>query len=143
MAISRPGFSLIEILIVMVLIGAMVAMVGPNLMKRLGRGKVGTTKIALNNIKSAFDEYKMDIGHYPTKQEGGFEALMSRPNSKGSDRWKGPYLTGKEVPLDAWNNEFIYSNPPQRFSKEYKFYELYSLGENEESENNPDLRVGS
>ncbi|MBL4588240.1 type II secretion system major pseudopilin GspG [Candidatus Babeliales bacterium] len=145
MAISKPGFTMIEILVVVILIGGLAAMVLPNVMKRMGKGQIGTTKIALNGMKSALNEYKMDMGHYPTKQEGGLEALMNRPSSKGSDRWKGEYLDGAEVPLDAWNNEFFYSAPPQQFSKEYKFFELYSKGDlsDEKNENDPDLRVGS
>ncbi len=140
MITKKAGFSLIEILIAVILIGSIVAMVGPKLMQRFGKGQIGTTKISLHGIKSTLDEYFIDMGHYPTKQEGGLDALVTKPNTKGADRYKGPYLD--RVPTDAWNNEFIYNNPPQRF-KEYKYYELYSVGNDEKSENNPDLRVGS
>lgn len=137
--VKKSGFSLIEILIVVVIMGTLAALVMPNIMKRFGKAQVQTTKVTLAGLKSALLEYNMDMGHFPDKREGGLEALVTKPDVKGNERWKGSYIS--EVPLDAWNNEFVYNKPPQQF-KQYKHFEIYSLGNTPEDENNPELRTG-
>lgn len=139
MNIKKEGFGLLEVLLAIALMAIIASQVGPGLLKRFGKGQMSSCKIALQGLKSALLEYNADMGHFPDKKEGGIEALVSKPNSKGSERWRGPYMP--TIPADPWNQEYVYSKPPQRF-KEFKQFELYSIGKEEADADNPDLRVG-
>jgi len=90
------------------------------------KGKQTTAQATLRSLKGAVSEYSMDMGNLPTQQEG-LEALVK--NLKNSPKWDGPYLSGKtEVPMDPWDQEFIYNRPPQHF-KNYQSFEVVSQGE--------------
>lgn len=103
---NQRGFSLMELMIVMVILGLLASLVGPAMFKRLGTAKQKTAKTQIGMLMTALDAYRLDIGHYPTQQEG-LEALVVNP---GEDKWDGPYLK-KGVPLDPWDSEYIYQNP--------------------------------
>lgn len=132
--VLQPGFSLMEIMIAIAIIGLMAVMVGPSLVKYLGRAKESKTVATLAALKQAMQDYQQDIGHFPTKSEGGLKALVQRPKAeKVRKKWDGPYLEGEdEVPEDAWNFEFEYNMPPTRHKGKYKYYEIISFGENNE-----------
>ena len=138
------GFSIMEIMIVVAIVGMMAVLIGPNLLKYMGRAKTSTTKSALAAIKSAMMDYYGDLGHFPTKAEGGVNALVKMP--KGDvykKRWQGPYIDGGEIPLDGWGKEFKFTAPPVKF-KQFKHYEVYSTGEADDEENVPsDLVAGA
>ena len=105
--IRRSGFSLIELLIVMIILGLLASLVGPRMFGKLGMAKQKTAKTQIEMLMTALDSYRLDVGKYPSSQDG-LEALVNG----GGDKWDGPYLPkGKEVPLDPWNNEYIYQNP--------------------------------
>ncbi len=114
----RKGFTLIELLIVMVIIGLIAALVGPRLFPKLGKGKQSAAKAQIELLGQALDQYRLDVGRYPTTQEG-LNALNVNP---GVDRWQGPYLK-KELPQDPWNRPYIYQCPGNNGE-----YDLYSLG---------------
>lgn len=138
------GFSLVELMIYLAVVGVLAAIVGPNIVKMMTGGRKSSTTSNMQAIKAALLNYNMDIGSFPDKKDGGLEALLTRPTTKGvSEKWDGPYLGGglKEIPMDAWNNEFIYNHPPVRFKDRYKHFEIISLGDKgEESDDN--LNVG-
>ena len=115
---NRHGFTLIELLVVMVIIGLLAALVAPRLFPKLGKGKQSAAKAQIELLGQALDQYKLDVGAYPTTQEG-LNALMTNP---GADKWEGPYLK-KNVPLDPWGNPYNYQNPGSHGE-----YDLYSLG---------------
>ena len=120
MKINRQaGFTLIELLVVMVILGLLAALVVPNYMKQGDKARVNTTRAQIEMLGTALDTFRLDVGRYPTSQEG-LEALRSRPS--GLDRWDGPYLK-KEVPKDGWDNPFVYQSPGER-----EAYELQSYG---------------
>jgi general secretion pathway protein G len=115
----QAGFTLIELLVVMVILGLLAALVVPNYMKQGDKARVNTTRAQIEMIGTALDTFRLDIGRYPTSQEG-LEALRERPS--GVDRWDGPYLK-KDIPKDGWGNSFIYRSPGER-----EPYELFSYG---------------
>jgi general secretion pathway protein G len=139
---NRAGFSIMEIMIVLGIIAMMGALIGPKLMSYLGRAKRSTTVTQLASLKNAMMEYNMDWGRYPTKADGGLNALVKMPKGdKFKQRWQ-PYLDATELPEDGWKNPFIYNAPPVKF-KQYKFYEIYSAGEKQDPDAETDLHVGA
>jgi len=106
---NNRGFSLIEIMIVMVIIGLLASLVGPKLFGKLGQAKQKTAKAQIEMLMAAMDAYRLDVGHYPTQQEG-LNALSTNP---GSAEWAGPYLAKGQVPQDPWNHPYITQIPGQ------------------------------
>ena len=103
---QEGGFSLIELLIVMVILGLLASLVGPKMFGKLGMAKQKTAKTQIEMLMAGLDAYRLDIGKYPSSQEG-LEALGT---NNGSDKWKGPYLA-KAIPKDPWDNPYNYQNP--------------------------------
>ena len=131
--VKRDGFTLIEIMVVVVIIGLLVATIGPGIMERLGKGRKGAAKSMMSNIKGALMQYNMDIGRFPSTKEG-LNGLIE--NVGKSSKWQGPYkmTNDLEVPRDSWERDFVYNAPPQILGKKkgYKYFELISYGENGE-----------
>lgn len=115
---NRYGFTLIELLVVMVIIGLLAALVAPRLFPKLGKGKQAAAKAQIELLGQALDQYRLDVGSYPSTTEG-LNALMTNP---GGEKWDGPYLK-KNVPLDPWGNPYNYQSPGSHGE-----YDLYSLG---------------
>lgn len=103
---DQRGFSLMELMIVMVILGLLASLVGPAMFNKLGKAKQETAKTQIGMLMAALDAYRLDVGHYPSQLEG-LEALAVNP---GEDKWDGPYLK-KGLPVDPWDNGYIYSNP--------------------------------
>jgi general secretion pathway protein G len=123
---SSQGFTLIELLVVLVILGLLAGMVGPNVMKYIGSSKVEVAKAQLEDLSAGLDLFKLDVGRYPSDDEG-LQVLV-----EGSDQiagWNGPYLRKKRLPLDPWNRDYVYVVPGQGND-----YELYSLGADGEPE---------
>jgi len=102
----EEGFSLIELLVVMIILGLIASLVGPQLFGKLGSAKQKTAKTQIEMFMAALDAYRLDVGRYPAESEG-LDALVTNP---GTPRWNGPYLK-KAVPLDPWGNPYHYRNP--------------------------------
>ena len=103
---DEKGFSLIELLIVMVILGLLASLVGPKMFGKLGMAKQKTAKTQIEMLMAGLDAYRLDVGRYPSSQEG-LEALVT---NTGSDKWKGRYLS-KALPKDPWDNPYVYMNP--------------------------------
>jgi general secretion pathway protein G len=103
----EAGFTLIEMMVVMVIIGLLVALVGPSFIRQGEKAKVKAAAAQIELLGTALDTFRLDVGRYPTSQEG-LAALRQRPF--GVDRWDGPYLK-KDVPADPWNRPYFYRSP--------------------------------
>ena len=104
---SGAGFTLLELLVVVAIIGLLAAYVGPKYFSQLGRSEQGVAKAQVEAFARALDTYRLEVGRYPTSEEG-LNALLSKPAN--ADRWNGPYLQ-KAVPLDPWDHPYIYRSP--------------------------------
>jgi len=115
----QPGFTLLELLVVMVIIGLLAAYVGPQYFSQLGKSEVKAAQAQISALQKALDTYRVDVGHYPTSEQG-LAALNTRPQNE--PKWSGPYLQ-KAVPLDPWGRAYLYKSPG-----EHGEYDLLSLG---------------
>ena len=121
---NRNGFTLIEIMVVIVILAMLAAFVGPKLMGRTDEAKVKTTKVQIKGIESALKLYKLDNGMYPSTEQG-LSALVTKPTVgiiPKSYKEEG-YLDSKAVPKDAWGNDYLYISPD-----EHGDYDLFSYG---------------
>jgi general secretion pathway protein G len=116
----RAGFTLVEMLVVLAIIGMVVGLVGPRVLNYLSESKVKTAQIQMENIASALDLFYLDAGRYPTSEEG-LSALVRRPASVTA--WSGPYLKSATAPKDPWGHDYIYRAPGQNGP-----YDVGSLG---------------
>lgn len=129
MTIRRSaGFSVMEMLVVLFIIGIILSMIGPKVVKLMLRGRETSTEQTLGAIKNAILEYQMELGSNPKTLQHLVE------NVDKNTKWKISYLDGRtEVPLDAWSRPLIYNIPPKIFTKEYKYFEIFSYGANGEN----------
>jgi general secretion pathway protein G len=117
---TRPsGFTLIEIMVVMTIIGLLMALVAPRFMRSVSKAEKGAARAQIELLGTALDTYRLDVGAYPTTQQG-LQALVQR--QFGVDRWDGPYLK-KGVPKDPWGRDYVYRSPG-----EHGPYDLFSYG---------------
>lgn len=117
---AQAGFSLIELLVVLAILGLLIGLVAPPIIHYFGRAKTDVAKVQIHELESALDLYRLDLGRYPTQSEG-LQALVAKP--AGLDRWQGPYLKQTAVPFDPWGHAYHYRVPG-----EHGDYDLYSLG---------------
>jgi general secretion pathway protein G len=107
---AQGGFTLIEMLVVISIIGLIMALVGPRVLNYLSDSKTKTAKIQIESFASSLDLYFLDTGRYPTGSEG-LVALVQKPGNVAS--WNGPYLKGVTVPADPWGHPYVYRAPGQ------------------------------
>ena len=117
--IHRGGFSLLELLVVVTIIGLLAALVGPRLLKKAAGTKVETTKAQLTLLENAVESYRLDTGTLPTQQQG-LEALIEEPDD--TPNWDGPYIERARLPTDGWGRDFEY-----QLDERWDFI-IYSLG---------------
>ncbi|MFG6443455.1 type II secretion system major pseudopilin GspG [Roseateles sp. LKC17W] len=113
------GFTLLELLVVMVIIGLLAGYVGPKFFGQIGKSEVKATKAQLDALQKSLDQFRLDVGRYPSTEQG-LAVLVAKPADE--PKWQGPYLS-KAVPRDPWGNDYQYRSPG-----EHGEYDLLSLG---------------
>lgn len=115
----HAGFTLLELLVVLVIIGLLVGYVGPRYFSQVGKSEIKAARAQIKALEDSLDQYRLDVGHYPSSEQG-LAALNSAP--AGEARWQGPYLK-KAVPKDPWGNPYQY-----RYPGEHGEIDLFSYG---------------
>ncbi len=110
------GFTLLELLVVIVIIGLLIGLVAPAVLRELGGARLSIARQSIERLGSVLDLYKLDVGSYPSTDQG-LAALLEKP--EGVENWNGPYLKGDKQPLDPWNHPFRYQSPSIRQGLEY------------------------
>ena len=118
----QRGFTLLELLVVLAILGLLIGLVAPAALRQLGSAKEKIAHQSIERLAGVLDIYKLDVGIYPSTEQG-LQALITRPS--GVTRWNGPYLKGEKLPEDPWGRPFVYRSPSQRPGHEY---DLLSLG---------------
>jgi general secretion pathway protein G len=119
---DQRGFTLLELLVVLAILGLLIGLVAPAALHQLGSAKVKVAHQSIERLASVLDIYKLDVGTYPTTEQG-LQALLTKPS--GVEHWSGPYLKGEGVPPDPWGHPFVYRMPSDRPGRDY---DLFSLG---------------
>ncbi|RED35164.1 type II secretion system protein G (GspG) [Rhodopseudomonas thermotolerans] len=117
---GEAGFTLVEMLVVITIIGMIMALVGPRVLNYLTESRVKAAKIQIQSFSSALDLFYLDAGRYPTSAEG-LSALVQRVS--GVSAWNGPYIKGNTIPNDPWGNAYVYRQPG-----EHGPYDIRSFG---------------
>ena len=117
--IKNQGFTLLELLVVMVIIGLLAGYVGPKYFEQIGKSENKTAKAQIDALGKALDQYRIDTGRYPSSEQG-LSALYKKPGNE--PKWSGPYLK-KNIPNDPWDKPYIFKSPG-----EHGDYDLYTLG---------------
>ena len=116
----QAGFTLVELLVVLIILGLIAAFAAPRVIKFVGGAKTDSAKIQIDRLSGVLDLYRLQVGRYPSEDEG-LNALMEQPAD--APDWEGPYLKKADALMDPWRRPYIY-----RFPGEHGDYDLYSLG---------------
>lgn len=121
---AQSGFTLLEILVVIAILGLLIGLVAPAALRQLGGARQSVAKQSIERIASILDLYRLDVGSYPSTDQG-LAALNSKPT--GTANWNGPYLKGEQSPMDPWSHPYTYRSPSSRGGHDY---DLCSRGAN-------------
>jgi general secretion pathway protein G len=135
---NQSGFSLIELMIVVAILGLLIGIVGPKVMGSFDKAKVETTRVNMKNISSTLKQFRLDCGSYPTTEQG-IEALLTKPTAgqECKNYAPGGYLDKKQAPKDAWDMDYLYTSDGNTF-------EIKSLGADKKADGvdyNADITV--
>lgn len=126
---GEAGFTLLEILVVVAILGMLIGLVAPAVLSQLSGARTSIANQSIERLSSVLDIYKLDVGSYPTTEQG-LQALVTQPTSVA--RWSGPYLKGEAMPTDAWGRPYVYRSPSSRPGREY---DLCSRGPKGQADN--------
>ena len=123
----QAGFTLLEILVVIAILGLLIGLVAPAVLRQLGGARNSIAHQSIERLGGVLDMYKLDMGGYPSTEQG-LQALLTRPSD--GRNWNGPYVKGTELPVDPWNHPYDYREPSARSGHDY---DLCSRGANNQS----------
>ena len=129
---KRQGFTLIEIMLVVVIIGILAAVIGPKLSGKTNTARIKATRSSIESLKTTLGLFEMHAGRFPTTDEG-LDSLLDKPADLNDDEWEGPYL--KEWPKDSWGEDFIYRSPGEVNSD----FDLISMGPDKKEGTDDDI----
>ncbi len=112
----EAGYTILEVLVVITIIGLLIGLVAPAALRQLGGARASVAKQSIERLSTVLDLYNLDIGSYPTSEQG-LAALATKPS--GVNNWNGPYLKGEGVPNDPWGRPYVYRNPSERPGRDY------------------------
>ncbi len=118
---SNNGFTLVELLVVLAILGLLMGLVGPQVLNQLGGAKTKTAALQIKDLEQSLEMYKLDVGRFPSTEQG-LSALVNKPSDVAG--WNGPYLKSA-VPLDPWNREYQYKSPGDNGE-----IDIFSYGQN-------------
>jgi general secretion pathway protein G len=118
---NAAGFTLMELLVVLAILGLLMSLVGPQVLKQLGGAKTKTALIQIRDLEQALEMYKLDVGRFPNTTQG-LTALVEKPG--GAAGWNGPYLKNGKLPQDPWGSSYLYKYPGDRAE-----FDIYTLGQ--------------
>ena len=122
----NTGFTLLELLVVVVIIGLLAGFVAPRYFDQVGKSKTKVAKAQIDSLEKALDQYRLDLGHYPST-ELGLAALVIKPSTEAETKWQGPYLK-KTLPNDPWERPYLYRAPGEN-AREYDLLSLDADGQ--------------
>lgn len=128
---KEAGFTLVELMLVVVILGILAAVVLPNLSGMSEKAKINAAKAQISTLETALDNFELDTGSFPTTDQG-LQALVADPGIEG---WSRPYLRKKAVPKDPWNNEYIYKREGERGVN----FEVFSMGPDGQENTDDDI----
>ena len=135
----HSGFTLIEIMLVVVIIGILAAVIGPRIAGKADTAKISATRDQLKSLDTCLGMFEVKATRFPTTEEG-LQALVTKPSDLSEDEWDGPYLTGeKQVPQDAYKQDFVYKSPGDNG----KEYDLFSKGKDKQEGTKDDIYPGT
>ena len=120
------GFTLLELLVVLAILGLLIGLAAPAVLRQLGSAKEKIAHQSIERLGGVLDLYKLDVGSYPPTEQG-LQSLITAP--AGVMRWSGPYLKGDKVPEDPWGHPYLYRSPSQRPGHDYDLYTLGPTGQ--------------
>jgi len=123
---NELGYTLLELLVVLAILGLLIGLVAPQAIKILGTSKHKIAVQSIERLVGVLDIYRLDVGSYPTNEQG-LQALVKKP--AGVTNWNGPYINGGQVPNDPWGHPFVYHAPSQRPDHEYDLLTLGPTGQ--------------
>lgn len=122
----QAGFTLLEILVVIAILGLLIGLVAPAVLRQLGSARNSIAHQSIERLSSVLDLYKLDVGSYPSTEDG-LQALVAQPPD--ASNWNGPYVKGEAVPVDPWNHPYDYRNPSARGGHDYDLCSRGSTGQ--------------
>jgi general secretion pathway protein G len=135
--VNRAGFTLVELLVVLVILVLLFGLVGPRILGAQAKADIKTTQIDIGNLESALEFFAVDMRTFPTSEEG-LQALLAAPvDENRSQNWDGPYLDSEDLPVDAWGNAYRYSYPPENGKRD--FPNIWSPGKDGQDNTDDDI----
>lgn len=134
--VTQQGFTLLELLVVLAIIAMLAGLVAPQVMKHMSGAKSKTAKVQIEDLSAALDMYRLDVGKYPTTEQG-LQALVEKPDN--AKRWNGPYLRKNKIPQDPWGEDYKYASPGEKGK-----FDIYTYGlDGKEGGEGEDADIGS